>query len=172
MAANAVAGKTQSPRPCREASQRVCAGCAPGAGGGARPRTFRSSEALAWPPARAAGWKASPKGGDAMKKAVFQATSPRQSLLGFPKRRVATGKVGSRWACPRVWRGPWPTLRVPAGAPNGFGWTPVRPEDSRPTTRATRGRRQRPAELRGRGRARRRRRVPLTSWRCGGSAAQ
>ena len=64
-------GKTQSPRPCREASQRVCAGCAPGAGGGARPRTFRSSEAPAWPPARAAGWKASPKGRRRHEKGCF-----------------------------------------------------------------------------------------------------
>eukprot|EP00966_Prymnesium_polylepis_P055903 1293101-Prymnesium_polylepis.1 len=54
----------QPPPPCREASQRVCAGCAPGAGAwgrGSATHLPKLPEAPAWPPARAAGWKASPK---------------------------------------------------------------------------------------------------------------
>eukprot|EP00966_Prymnesium_polylepis_P042137 978711-Prymnesium_polylepis.1 len=77
-------GKMQSPRPCREASQRGGAGCALASddGGGARPRTFRSSEASAWPPARAAGWKASPKGRRRHIKGCFSGHEPAGRGLG------------------------------------------------------------------------------------------
>jgi len=37
----------------------------------------------------------------------FPVTRPaRGQVWGLSKRRIATAKVGSRWACPRVWRGP------------------------------------------------------------------